>query len=793
VKDDCRPWDKAPFAADASVRDAKGSDYRIEWDFEAHKVRLYEGARDRSAEVAFQKDEVRLGERLIGVGLADFRQVCCLDQHALDTVSKSPSLELALQEAVAQIGGDIAASEVVQRLNDFLKERVGVNVASLNPNPTGRLRLLTQDRDALTDALANDSRVREQITALAQRLELNRSEHKETLDRIAQIRQGLLRAERDDVAGKVEQARLFRERASQRVELPGLPSTDALVEIKAALVHLDEVNILVSAAESRAAQVEEGVEASETRERELDTLLENLASYAKIDVSGRDAVQTAMGQIRALAQQAPSDNAALTADPLLARYRAERSELYALQAGKPPRSLRRVTWIALVALTVGLAALARAALRRFRRTGLSQAELVGRLAPFGAKSLSEMDDRVADEDRRLAAAQAQSDLATEAERRTKDLSRELALALEAVKAVSADTVEATATGYLMACARHDEYVAAALEREQIKNELQVLRKPQNDRRAHESDRESLLRKLRALYESAGIVADDLGAARDALAALETEAAQAGKANEQADAAAHSLKGLLGDSAFADLEDELAKTESELFNHIAVHGAIAAAGGDVSALKVELAQLQNEAADTHDRLTEDQTKLAGLESDVADTADLEERRADLDARIARLNQAKEAVRIARDVLREASDELNKKFQPHLRDALRKNLPRITGGRYSEVEVDSELRVQVIAPVGGQVRADQLSRGTQDQIFLVQRLEIARILAPTKGAAPLLLDDPFARYDAKRLRFGLQLLGEAAAERQVIVFSEDSNLPALAKELCGDCHVVELTGP
>jgi uncharacterized protein YhaN len=59
--------------------------------------------------------------------------------------------------------------------------------------------------------------------------------------------------------------------------------------------------------------------------------------------------------------------------------------------------------------------------------------------------------------------------------------------------------------------------------------------------------------------------------------------------------------------------------------------------------------------------------------------------------------------------------------------------------------------------------------------------------------LLLDDPFAHYDSKRLRLGLELLTEAAEERQVFIFSEDEGLAAVATEICGLCNVINLPAP
>ena len=77
--------------------------------------------------------------------------------------------------------------------------------------------------------------------------------------------------------------------------------------------------------------------------------------------------------------------------------------------------------------------------------------------------------------------------------------------------------------------------------------------------------------------------------------------------------------------------------------------------------------------------------------------------------------------------------------------------------------------------------------------MERLEIAKLLDPTTGEAPLLLDDPFARFDETRLWLGLEVIRDVAAERQVVLFSEDADLVDAARETCGECGVIELPGP
>jgi len=78
----------------------------------------------------------------------------------------------------------------------------------------------------------------------------------------------------------------------------------------------------------------------------------------------------------------------------------------------------------------------------------------------------------------------------------------------------------------------------------------------------------------------------------------------------------------------------------------------------------------------------------------------------------------------------------------------------------------------------VDLDRLSVGTQKQAYLVQRLELVRLLCPGDGALPVLLDDPFAHVDADRLARTLQWLAEAAAERQIILFATQRRVAELA---------------
>jgi uncharacterized protein YhaN len=228
--------------------------------------------------------------------------------------------------------------------------------------------------------------------------------------------------------------------------------------------------------------------------------------------------------------------------------------------------------------------------------------------------------------------------------------------------------------------------------------------------------------------------------------------------------------------------------------VARHGQLPIDASDAQQLEEWQARLGRQTRDL-DLLAESlRTRIKEREDGGADVAPIEEEIADTVRAIVRIEVACDAIRIARDVLKEAARETHRKFAPHLNAALERNLPRITDGRYRKAVVGEDLQIQVEAPEHGRmVPVDLLSRGTQDQIYLVERLEIARLLDRTMGAAPMLLDDPFAHFDAVRLRLALAVLGEVALERQVVLFSEDAGLVDELRKLCPECAVITLPPP
>jgi uncharacterized protein YhaN len=189
-----------------------------------------------------------------------------------------------------------------------------------------------------------------------------------------------------------------------------------------------------------------------------------------------------------------------------------------------------------------------------------------------------------------------------------------------------------------------------------------------------------------------------------------------------------------------------------------------------------------AREARDRAAAESERLAAAVAErlrtLPDVASLRERLDAADERVARLEHIDHVLRLAEDELAEAAAETYRDFAPLLNASLEAGIARLTAGRYEHAFVDDALRVRLEAPeTGAVVDLDRLSVGTQKQAYLVQRLELVRLLCPG-GSLPVLLDDPFAHFDADRLERTLLWLAEAAAERQIIVFATQRRVADLA---------------
>jgi uncharacterized protein YhaN len=244
-----------------------------------------------------------------------------------------------------------------------------------------------------------------------------------------------------------------------------------------------------------------------------------------------------------------------------------------------------------------------------------------------------------------------------------------------------------------------------------------------------------------------------------------------------------LRRLLGDDSLEAARERLEQLEGRLNGH--AHLAVGRDPDDVER-ELERARAQRDRASAEsERLT---AAVAERLRALPEIATLREQVDAADERVDRLRRIERVLLLAESELAAAAADTYRDFAPRLNASLEAGIGRLTGGRYAHAFIDEELRVRVEAPeTGAVVDLDRLSVGTQKQAYLVQRLEMVRLLCPLDEPLPVLLDEPFAHFDDARMAWTLEWLAEAAAERQVVLFATERRVVELAPP---DAVVIEL---
>ncbi len=260
--------------------------------------------------------------------------------------------------------------------------------------------------------------------------------------------------------------------------------------------------------------------------------------------------------------------------------------------------------------------------------------------------------------------------------------------------------------------------------------------------------------------------------------------------EQARDESARLKALLGGGTLADLVHR-ADTANERADRLLA---------DVTTVDAELGPLIDSAELLDDDRLRDLRTRAREASEAARVAEValaecaaravpvgeaEEDLARVEAELALLRELDTTLDLTRQFLLMARERAHRTIAPVLASAVRRWLPAATGGRYTEVTVDPEkLRVQVRGPAGRWRDAGLLSFGTAEQVYLMLRIALAEHLVRAGTVCPLLLDDVTVHADRERVIQILELLLRASADRQIVLFTQQDQVRAWARERLAD---------
>jgi DNA repair exonuclease SbcCD ATPase subunit len=810
---DCRPWAGGQFGLTLRACDPDDRAVLAVWDFETGAVELQDVNTGESllCEQPRQRADYEIGTRLAGIERDEFMQVCCLHQQALTTVRPSESLRVALQRAVEAVPGeDGGVSAADGRLRRLLAG-IGINAGHYGNLAGGELQRLLDRERALGEQLDTAREQRRALDTLVSELDSARAE-RETLEA---RRLALQRATLNASVIRLEQ----RQQRAEELRAAEAQRTSSFPELTRELIGREQelraqIENIAGREQLLAGVVEQGAsEVAECRRdrAELETRVRALRDHAQVDLGAESQVRELLAGIRAHEQERALEEAAQPPppEPSLAEYRRRRGEL---SAAPRERSWNRPLLIAAAVMAAAgavggalvspavlvlvIAALLVAAAARAGGQASADAPL-----SFGGRSIEELDAACAAEDQAFTAYEAtrlvEQRVRSGAEQRRRNLEQGLAAATEGLLAGHGpeESIE-RAERYLHECDDSRAHADAVAQSGQAALQLQELEEPERRLQALSEERSRPDRELWELYGVAGIHAEDTAAAAIEFQDMAARAGEEESLSRDAEGAAAALSELLQGATIEQLAVDLIGVRTSLAEHERAHGEIAieSLGDDEGELAAALADAEAVLRARDIGLAEQQTVIEQREQSLLVPSDLEVELAGVQERRRRLELLRDAARVAREGLRDAAQQTHRRVAPHLNDALRRELPRITRGRYRDGAVDEDLAIKLYTPESGRlVSIEQLSRGTRDQVALVQRLEIARLLDPTAGRTPLLLDDPFSHFDPRRVELGIEMIFEVAERRQVVLFSESPEVASLIEAAGGDCALIELADP
>ena len=164
------------------------------------------------------------------------------------------------------------------------------------------------------------------------------------------------------------------------------------------------------------------------------------------------------------------------------------------------------------------------------------------------------------------------------------------------------------------------------------------------------------------------------------------------------------------------------------------------------------------------------RLTGQLHAMGDPDELRASAESLQAQISQLQEEYDTLRLAMDALTGANSVLQNRFSPQLSRRTAEIFHELTEGRYTAAALDRSFHLTA-RPAGDPIDRDiqLLSAGAADQLYLSARLAICELVLPPEKSIPIILDDALTNFDNERCAAALRWLKQAAAHRQILLFT------------------------
>ncbi len=176
-------------------------------------------------------------------------------------------------------------------------------------------------------------------------------------------------------------------------------------------------------------------------------------------------------------------------------------------------------------------------------------------------------------------------------------------------------------------------------------------------------------------------------------------------------------------------------------------------------------------------------LAGLYPTVEEPTVVADRLSALKAERKMLAKRHAAYKLALEKMSEASDSLRESISPRLAKDTALLMGHITGGKYKEIGVGTQLEL-CVETENGTKDIDALSAGTQDAAYLCLRMALISLLY-RKTTPPVIYDEAFSRQDDTRLLNMMKIA--SVQDAQSIILTSNSREADTMRTLGGFKHI------
>jgi len=768
------PWDNPNRYFGAMLLSHEGAEYRLERNFLKDEVRLYdaETGRDETGRMPYNA-ALRIyepGQFFLGVSQTAFEGTLYVPQQAVragDTLGQELRDRIdALSEAGA---GALSASGAIKWLNER-REAIGTPRKGSSPLGEQHRRLAE-----LNEELAESERKRASAAADSRRERELRQEI-EALEKIQREDESALeQAARHARWKRAEAARVHHARVTELEEaLRALPEGGESDESVFEMAMQDarqaaELARQEGEADRALTELEARIRAARAQAEESGLDGEKAALNGPLERAG---MRLAMLE-RDLAEKREAELAARRALPPAPAVQSQRAlELMArceaLPEAKPARALLAIgaafALLALLGFVIPLAFLSAAPAMGLLVVGIlrnhanrkAEAERADILKELGVNSPQDFTAlRAALEARARAerVLEAASEAAASAKSLAEGAERELSELLEKAGAASHEDFRDALKRY-----------EAALEGARA---LEIRRGALLEQRTSARDQaEALSRSVRQALSSAGLEESmDPSAAQQALGGhLKRLRARREAARALEDAKRLLAQCLNGDDYSELVQSALPEPEPER--------SIEALAAEVEARAARIRALSQE-------MVACAARRDAIEDSCRTALEISGEMALVQEKIDRLTLEAEAYDEAKARIERASDEMRRKVSPALGRAIASVAGHVTGGRYSQLRIDTDLRMQALAD-GQTVSPERLSGGTADAIHLALRLGLIEFLMGDREC-PVILDDSFAQLDDGRAARMLETIATFSENRQALLLTCQSRTRRMLEEL------------